>query len=306
MLDQTINSMTEFKQIIGRGTRIREDFGKRFFTLMDFRHVTRLFADPEFDGEPVQIYEPGVGDPVTPPESTDDEPPTETPFPTAEDLLPGATLVERPQRHAKYYVDGVDVRILAERVQYVDKHGVLRTLSFQEFSRENLHAHYASLDDFLKRWQAAERKEAILEELSEQGFLLEKLQAELSADLDPFDLICHVAFDRPALTRSQRAKSTRQSALFDQYGGLARRVLEALVDKYADQGIAPIEAATNETRLAEVLQLPPFDQLGMPVQVIRAFGNKQKFIDAVRRLELEIYRAASRLQTPSFFKKLGV
>jgi len=201
-------------------------------------------------------------------------------------------MAERPERRQKYYVDAVEVQILAERVQYLDRAGNLQTVSFRDFSRENLRAHFASLDDFLKRWSAAERKEAILEELVEQGFLLEQLQAQTTGDLDPFDLICHVAFDRLPLTRSQRARSARKSAVFDQFGGMARRTLEALLDKYADQGIATVEQARDESKVAEVLQLPPINQIGRPVQILNSFGSKVRFVQAVRELEQEIYRAA--------------
>jgi type I restriction enzyme R subunit len=292
VLDRTINTMTEFKQIIGRGTRIREDFGKTFFTIIDFRNVTRLFADPDFDGEPVQIYEPGPHDPTAPDDEAgatangDDG----TVYPKGGST--GSRIVERPERRQKYYVDAVEVQILAERVQYLDRAGNLQTVSFRDFSRENLRAHFASLDDFLKRWSAAERKEAILEELVEQGFLLEQLQAQTTGDLDPFDLICHVAFDRDPMTRSERARSARKSAVFDQFGGMARRTLEALLDKYADQGIATIEEARNESKVAEVLQLPPINQIGRPVQILNSFGSKIKFLQAVAELEQEIYRAA--------------
>ncbi len=287
VLDRTINSMTEFKQIIGRGTRIREDFGKTFFTIMDFRNATRLFADPDFDGPPIQVYEPGPHDPTAPPE---DQPGAD--IGRSDAAPPGLVIVERPERRQKYYVDTVEVQILAERVQYLDRAGNLQTVSFRDFSRENLRAHFASLDDFLKRWSAAERKEAILEEMVEQGFLLEQLQAQTAGDLDPFDLICTVAFDREPLTRSQRARSARKSAVFDQYGGMARRTLEALLDKYADQGIATVEQARDEAKVAEVLQLPPINQIGRPVQILNSFGSKIKFLQAVRELEQEIYRAA--------------
>jgi type I restriction enzyme, R subunit len=293
VLDRTINSMTEFKQIIGRGTRIREDFDKSYFTIMDFRNVTRLFADPAFDGDPVQIYEPGPDDPTVPPETEDATQPQAAAYPIPENQGGGAVIVERPQTRQKYYVDGVEVRILAERVQYLGRDGELRTASFREFSRENLRGQYASLDAFLTRWNAAARKEALLAELLEQGFLLDKLQDGANADLDPFDLICAVAFDRPPLTRSERARSARKSALFDEYGGKARAVLEALLAKYADEGIASVEAAQDENKLANLLQLPPFNDIGLPVQILKAFGSKKRYFEALAALEREIYRVAA-------------
>jgi len=293
VLDRTINSMTEFKQIIGRGTRIREDFDKSYFTIMDFRNVTRLFADPAFDGDPVQIYEPGPDDPAVPPETEDATQPQAVAYPIPENRGGGAVIAERPQTRQKYYVDGVEVRILAERVQYLGRDGELRTASFREFSRENLRGQYASLDAFLTRWNAAARKEALLAELLEQGFLLDKLQDGANADLDPFDLICAVAFDRPPLTRSERARSARKSALFDAYGGKARAVLEALLAKYADEGIASVEAAQDESKLANLLQLPPFNDIGLPVQILKAFGSKKRYFEALAALESEIYRVAA-------------
>jgi len=189
-------------------------------------------------------------------------------------------------------VDGVEVRILAERVQYLGRDGELKTASFREFSRENLRGQYASLDAFLTRWNAAARKEALLAELLEQGFLLDKLQEGANAALDPFDLICAVAFDRPPFTRSERARSARKSALFDEYGGKARAVLEALLAKYADEGIASVEAAQDESTLANLLQLPPFNDIGLPVQILKAFGSKKRYFEALAALEREIYRVA--------------
>jgi type I restriction enzyme R subunit len=292
VLDRTINSMTEFKQIIGRGTRIREDFGKTYFTIMDFRNVTRLFADPAFDGDPVQIYEPGPDDPAVPPEMDDETQSQAVEYPAAAGQGAGAVIVERPQRREKYYVNGVEVHILAERVQYLGRDGELKTASFREFSRDNLRGHYASLDAFLTRWNAAARKEALLAELLEQGFLLDKLQEAANADLDPFDLICAVAFDRPPLTRRERARSAHKSALFDEYGGRARQTLEALLAKYADQGIAAIEEARDENNVAGVLQLSPFREIGRPVQILNAFGSKKRYFEALAALEREIYRAA--------------
>ncbi len=293
VLDRTINSMTEFKQIIGRGTRIREDFGKTYFTIMDFRNVTRLFADPAFDGDPVQIYEPGPDDPAVPPEMDDAAPAEAAEYAAGTEAAAGPVITERPQARQKYYVDGVEVRILAERVQYLGPDGALKTASFREFSRENLRGQYASLDDFLTRWNAASRKEALLAELLEQGFLLDKLREAANADLDPFDLICAVAFDRPPLTRRQRARSARKSALFDEYGGMARRTLEALLEKYADQGIAAVEEARDENKAAGVLQLPPLNAIGRPVQILKAFGSKKKYFEALAALEREIYRVAA-------------
>jgi type I restriction enzyme R subunit len=294
VLDQTINSMTEFKQIIGRGARIREEYGKRYFTIIDFRNATRLFADPTFDGEPVQVYEPGPDDSPVPPDTGAEGAEEQTGYgPLDGDEQSGQSrLRERTGPRDKYYVAGVEVTILNERVQYLDREGNLQTVSFKDFSRENLRRHYASLDAFLTRWNAAERKRAILEELLEQGFLLEELAAQVDGELDPFDLICYVAFDRPPLTRSERARSARQSALFDQVGEQARRVLEALLDKYASEGIDRIEEARDPSQLGQLLHLSPFNQIGRPLEIVRAFGGAQQFVAAVTALEEEIYRIA--------------
>ncbi len=299
VLDRTINSMTEFKQIIGRGTRIREDFGKRFFTIMDFRNVTRLFADPDFDGDPVQIYvdsDPPADDwtagvpPATDTDGTEGAATAGKPTGSA-GISDGMSAPATPAHRTKFYVDGVEVRILAERVQVQDQYGNLRTLTYVEFSRESVLKGYGSLEAFLTRWNAAERKSALLAELAQSGFLLEELQAQVKDRiLDPFDLICFIAYDRPAMTRSERAHRARQSALLDRYSRQARQVLEALLDKYADEGISPLDDLRDPAHLAQVLQLQPFRDLGSPVQIVRLFGDRDKFMDAVAAVEQEIYR----------------
>lgn len=288
VLDRTINSMTEFKQIIGRGTRINEAHGKRWFTIMDFRNVTHLFDDPAFNGDPEQIYTPPPGGDTVPPDEQETNPDPDDGNAATDDIIDGA----RGGRQ-KYYVDGVPVQILAERVQYYDKDGHLKTLSFIEFSRDNLRRHYASLDAFLTKWNGAERKAAILEELLEQGFLLDELTAQVKERaLDPFDLICYVAFDRPPLSRAERARSVKKRERFDQLGATARKVLDALLDKYANEGVAPLEDAQDAAKFAQILQLPPFTTIGTPIEIVRAFGNAQKFRNAVRDLEQELYQAA--------------
>jgi type I restriction enzyme R subunit len=207
VLDREVGSMTEFKQIIGRGTRVHEDTRKFYFTLIDFRGATSHFADPDFDGEPVQIYEPGENEPIAPP---DDVPPTgvdgerlpETP---GEDEIivdgesPDISISEGEEHRRKIYVDGVGAKIVAERVEYLDENGKLVTESLRDFTKKALKKRFASLDDFLKRWKAAERKQAILDELEAEGLPLDPIAEELGKDLDPFDLICHVAFDKKPL-----------------------------------------------------------------------------------------------------------
>ncbi|MEM8483998.1 MAG: DEAD/DEAH box helicase family protein [Bacteroidota bacterium] len=273
VLDSNIGSMTEFKQIIGRGTRIREDYGKHSFTIIDFRGVTNLFADPDFDGEPVQIYIPGREDPITPPEPD----PVDTSESESED---------EDGRQYKYHVDNVEVKVVNERVQYYGPDGKLITESLRDYSRKNLRKSFASLDDFLQHWSSAQKKETLLAELLDKGIFYEALAEEVGKDLGPFDLICHVAYDQPALTRQERAENVRKRNYFAKYGDQARQVLEALLDKYADQGVEQIEKM-------EVLKVHPISQLGSPIEIVRHFGGKKQFLQAVRELEREIYTLAS-------------
>lgn len=283
--------MTEFKQIVGRGTRVHEDSRKFFFTLMDFRGATNHFADPDFDGEPVQIYEPGEDDPVTPPdddstvgdpgEDHSDQPGEETIIDNGE--TPDITITDDVGRRGKVYVDGVPVVIVAERVEYLDESGKLVTESLRDFTKKALRKHFASLDEFLTRWNGAERKQALVDEISAEGLALDFIADELGKDLDPFDLICHIAFDRKPLTRRERAENVQKRDVFAQYGEQARAVLRALLDKYADEGVLNLDD-TN------VLRIPPLNTLGTPVQLIKAFGGKAGFEDAVHALQNEIYQ----------------
>ncbi|MBB4611370.1 MULTISPECIES: EcoAI/FtnUII family type I restriction enzme subunit R [Sphingomonas] len=291
VLDRDVGSMTEFKQIVGRGTRVHEDSRKFFFTLMDFRGATNHFADPDFDGEPVQIYEPGEDDPVTPPdddstvgdpgEDHSDQPGEETIIDNGE--TPDITITDDVGRRGKVYVDGVPVVIVAERVEYLDESGKLVTESLRDFTKKALRKHFASLDEFLTRWNGAERKQALVDEISAEGLALDFIADELGKDLDPFDLICHIAFDRKPLTRRERAENVQKRDVFAQYGEQARAVLRALLDKYADEGVLNLDD-TN------VLRIPPLNTLGTPVQLIKAFGGKAGFEDAVHALQNEIYQ----------------
>lgn len=294
VLDRAVGSMTEFKQIIGRGTRVHEDTKKYYFTLIDFRGATSHFADPKFDGEPVQIYEPGEGDPVAPP---DDVPPTSDqddpvpPEPGDDEVIvdgespeigipPGST----PRR--KVYVDGVGATIVAERVEYLDENGKLVTESLRDFTKNALRKRFASLNEFLTRWGAAERKQAVLDELAAEGLPLDELLEEVGKDLDPFDLICHVAFDRPPLTRRERADNVRKRDVFTKYGPQARAVLEALLQKYQDEGVLNLDDA-------RILQVSPFDTMGTPVELIKQFGTRSDFEHAVRELQTALYQMAA-------------
>jgi type I restriction enzyme R subunit len=290
VLDREVGSMTEFKQIVGRGTRVHEDTKKFYFTVIDFRGATSHFADPDFDGEPVQIYEPGEGDPIAPP---DDTPPTgedgET-FPdkpgadeTIVDGPPNLTLLLTDGKIKKVYVDGVGATIIAERVEYLDENGKLVTESLRDFTKKAIKKRFASLDDFLKRWKTAERKQAIVEELEAEGLPLDPIAEELGKDLDPFDLICHIAFDKKPLTRRERAESVKKRDVFTKYGPQARAVLDALLAKYADEGVLNLDDAN-------VLRIPPFTALGTPMQLIKAFGDRQGFEHAVHELQSALYQ----------------
>ena len=285
VLDQTIKSMTLFKQIIGRGTRLREDLGKTWFTILDFKRATELFADKDFDGEPVQVYEPQPGDPVQPPE------PPAAPLHPADDPSalaptdPLGPLVTGPggDEPKKYIVGGqVTVAVARERVQYLNAQGKLVTESLRDYTRINLLKKYDSLDRFLQTWQQADRKAALLQELEGQGVLLDARADEVGKDLDPFDLLLHVAYDQPPLTRRERAQRVKKRNVFTQYGPVARKVLDALLDKYADEGIATIESN-------EVFKLQPFTDLGSPVELVRSFGGRPQYLSALQALEQALY-----------------
>ncbi len=293
VLDREVGSMTEFKQIVGRGTRVHEDTRKFYFTLIDFRGATSHFADPDFDGEPVQIYEPGDDEPIAPPEDVppkaDDEEPI-TPEPGEEEVIvygepPDIAIAPGLADRRKVYVDGVGAVNIAERVEYLDENGKLVTESLRDFTKAALKRRFASLDDFLKRWKAAERKQAIIEELEAEGLPLDPLAEEVGKDLDPFDLICHVAFDRKPLTRRERAENVEKCDVFAKYGPQARAVLDALLAKYADEGVLNLDDAN-------VLRIPPFTALGTPVQLIKAFGGKDGFQRAVHDLQSALYQEA--------------
>ena len=287
VLDRPVGSMTEFKQIVGRGSRVHEDTRKFYFTLMDFRGATSHFADPDFDGEPVQIYEPGDDDPVAPPDHAPPPEDEDAPIPPepGEDETIVCTPVGPPAAEArrKVYVDGVGARIVAERVEHLDEHGKLVTESLYDFTRKALKRRFASLDSFLRRWKAAERKQAVVEELEAEGLSLDAMAWELGKDLDPFDLICHVAFDAKPLTRGERADNVRKRDVFAKYGDRARAVLDALLDKYADEGVLNLDDT-------EVLRIAPFTRLGTPVQLIEAFGGRDGFVEAVHTLQDALYR----------------
>jgi type I restriction enzyme R subunit len=271
VLDKTISSMTTFKQIIGRGTRIDEEFGKFFFTIMDFKKATELFRDPDFDGEPVVIYEPDDGDDPVPPD------------PEPEDEEDGDDIAE-PVGTYKVRVSGVSVRIIAERVEYLGPDGTLITESYRDFTRKQIQTEFASLEDFLQRWHNAKKKQAIIDLLEDYGIVLDNLAAEVGKDYGDFDLIAHIAYDQPPLTRKERANNVKKRNYFTKYGEQARAVLHALLEKYADEGISTIESA-------KVLKLKPFSDICTPVEIInKVFGGKDQYETAIQELEQELYK----------------
>ena len=292
VLDQRIQSLTEFKQTIGRGTRLRPDYGKYYFTILDFRKATELFADPDWDGPAIKIYvDPGGDGPIEPVDPDVDDPALDDP--DIDEIIVGPDPVDPdpvdpadPDGRVVYTVSGVTFTVIAERVQYYDRDGKLITESLNDYTRNAVQQQFRSLDQFLRRWSEADRKQAIVEELLEHGVIIEALEDQIGRDLDVFDLICHVAFDQPPLTRRERADNVKKRGVFTKYGDTARQVLEALIDKYADQGVDSIEDI-------QVLKLEPFTGLGTPIEIVRSFGGKALYQQAVRELETELYGVAS-------------
>ncbi|HGX5379371.1 TPA: EcoAI/FtnUII family type I restriction enzme subunit R [Escherichia coli] len=304
VLDQNIQSMTKFKQIIGRGTRIDERYGKLWFTILDFKKATELFADERFDGIPEKVMDTTPED-IADPESDfeekleeisehDDEQVTgvdEPPAPpyqvTATDDV-GPLPEEDEKKIRKFHVNGVAVGVIAQRVQYYDADGKLVTESFKDYTRKTLLKEYASLDDFTRKWQDADRKEAIIHELEQQGIIWEVLAEEVGKDLDPFDMLCHVVYGQPPLTRKERAENVRKRNYFTKYSEAAQAVLDNLLDKYADAGVQEIESI-------QVLKLKPFDSMGTLPEIIKTgFGDRNGYNQALSELENEIYQLPPR------------
>lgn len=278
VLDNNINSMTEFKQIIGRGTRIKVEYGKQFFTILDFRGVTRLFADPEFDGDPVIIYEPEEGDDIVPPEENDN--PDEG-F-EGNGTTDGDEGGEGETGKIRYVVNDVPVMVIKERVEYYDKDGKLVTESLKDYTKKNIRKEYANLNEFINRWNKEEKKTVIIGELKDRGVLLDAIREEVDKDLDDFDLILHLAFDQKPLTRKERADNVKKRNYFGKYRDIAKDVLEALLDKYMNEGISEIESM-------EILKLEPFTKIASPTKIIKAFGGRDKYLKTIKELENQIY-----------------
>ncbi len=295
VLDSNIASMTEFKQIIGRGTRIREDFGKLYFTILDFRNVTDLFADPDFDGPPIRIKEATEEDDLSTVELEEEE--MDEPLidnVSGEEIKIQKPKVRYPENNlntiarepkAKIFVNGVDVSVLVSREMYFDNEGKPITVSLKDHTREIIKNHFASLNDFLNKWNDTDKKAAIIKELEDQGVMVSALQEAVNKELDLFDLICHVAYDQPPLTRKERANNVKKRNYFTKYGEQAKKVLEALLDKYADEGITTIESG-------EVLSIDPLNNFGTPYEIIKMFGSKEKYEAAIKDLETHLYESA--------------
>jgi type I restriction enzyme R subunit len=287
-LDSNINSMTEFKQIIGRGTRIREEFGKTYFTILDFRKATELFADPDFDGPAIQVKEVKEGeDFAVEGDDVEIEPTVETPeYGTVENptFIDGGDIEDG--QHEKVYVDDVPVSLIYRQTQFLDQEGKLITESLKDYTKKQILQEYSSLDDFINNWDQHKKKYYILEALSERGVLLNELledMGEVGKELDPFDLIMHVAFDQKKMvTRKERASRVRKINYLSKYSGVAQEVLEALLSKYADEGIQYIEDIN-------ILKVPPFTKIGSPVEIVKIFGGRDKYFQAIQGLEKAIY-----------------
>ena len=258
VLDKRIQSMTEFKQIIGRGTRINEEFGKLYFTIIDFKKATDNFADPDFDGEAEEVYEGG----------------------SVKELKPKII----GNKLKPYMVDDVDAKVVAVRKQYYGPDGKLITESLTDYTKKTVLNEFASIDSFLKYWGEADKKQMIVQELAEKGLLMEDLAEEIGKEFDPFDLICHVVYDQPPLSRRERANKLKGSGYFAKYGDKARDVLDALLDKYSDEGIENLESL-------DVLKVEPLSKYGTPIEIIDIFGGKDNYLKAIRSMESQLYMA---------------
>jgi type I restriction enzyme R subunit len=287
VLDSNIGSMTDFKQIIGRGTRINEDYGKHYFTIMDFRNVTALFADKEFDGDPVRVKEIGQNDDISTFEHetddygiTDELTGQQVEFPDV--TIKGDTAQENGKGR-KVTVRGVEVTVLKERVQYMGDDGKIITESLRDYTRKSILRNYASLDQFLVTWKQADKKKAIIDSLEEEGVLFSALNEEVGSEFDPFDLICHVAYEQKPLSRRERAENVKKRDYFTKYGDLARRVVDALLEKYSDEGLLDLENPA-------IITLDPIKRLGTPPEIIKAFGGRTAYEEAIHELTSHLYQ----------------
>lgn len=299
VIDSEINSMIEFKQILGRGTRIREDYNKMYFTLIDFRDVSRLFADKDFDGEPVKVKEVTTNEIPDEDEEIDDAIDNETNQIDYDEVIDNNSksdsIINNPfgknegdntEHRKKYYVDDVEVTVVNDRVMYYGADGKLITESLVDYTKKNIKKEFATLDEFIKKWSETDKKEELREHFEEEGIFLDDLIEDVDKNMDIFDLVCHVAFDMPALTRKERANNVKKRNYFQKYGEKARLVLEKLLDKYANEGIEDIQDV-------KVLKLPEFKEVGSQLEIVKkVFGGKKQYEQAVKELVNELYTIA--------------
>ncbi len=274
VLDSNIGSMTEFKQIIGRGTRINEDFEKYYFTILDFRNVTSLFADKEFDGEPIKQIEYSedqlIGD-------------YENDFNSREIVSDNMIDDDIKEKRKKITVSGVEVVLINERVQYLDINGKLITKSLKDYTKSCITEKFKSLDNFLNHWNKSDQKKTIINELENNGVMFKPLQEMIGKNYDPFDLICHVAYEKKPLTRQERITNVKKTDYFTKFGDKAKKVLDCLMEKYSDLGIIEIEDA-------RVITIAPINKLGTPHEIMMYFGGKEKFNLALKDLKKNLYK----------------
>ena len=300
VLDSEIRSMTKFKQIIGRGTRIDEDYGKLYFTILDFRNATKLFADKDFDGDPIRVKPKSEDEDlstVIDEEEEDLNPLIDEVTGEEIDLVSPSTNIPHLRepdsdeykvnghKREKIYINGVDVSILISRELYFNNEGKPIIVSLKDYSKNLLKEKFHSLDEFLNTWSNADKKAAIIQELKEQDVPVDALLDSVNQECDLFDIICHVAFEQPPLSRKERANNVKKRNYFAKYGEQSRKVLEALLDKYADEGVENIESM-------DVLKVKPIEALGSPTEIIGMFGSKEQYLQAVKELERELYQTA--------------
>eukprot|EP01029_Cantina_marsupialis_P024210 TRINITY_DN6168_c0_g1_i1.p1 TRINITY_DN6168_c0_g1~~TRINITY_DN6168_c0_g1_i1.p1 ORF type:complete len:817 (-),score=96.74 TRINITY_DN6168_c0_g1_i1:617-3067(-) len=294
VLDSEIKSPTKFKQVIGRGTRINEEFGKLYFTILDFRNVTDQFADKDFDGEPIRVKP--ISEDIDLTDIIDEEEKDTSPIIdeiTNEELeikpeirKPEPQTKTDKKTRKKIYVNSVDVSILISREMYFGYNGKPITNSLKDHTKELIRGQYATLNDFLNKWNSADKKEVIIKELADQGVLVDALRDAVNREVDLFDLICHVAYDQPPLTRKERANNVKKRNYFTKYGEQSRKVMETLLDKYADEGVTNIESM-------DILKVKPLTDFGSPMEIIKEFGSKAKYLNAVQELEHELYNTGA-------------
>ena len=278
VLNNNINSMTEFKQIIGRGTRIKEDYGKKYFTIMDFKNASRLFSDPDFDGEALSVHDEYLKKEENVDENNNND--------DGVILIDDDNEKEEKQKKVKIVVNGVEVEVLSERVQYFNSEGKLITESLTDYTKKNILGEYATLDSFINDWNSDKRKSVILEELSKRGVFLEALREyeHIDENIDDFDLICHIAYDKKPLTKGERINNVKKRGYLNRYEGAAREVIDALLEKYMDNSI-------NDITDKSILLNSPFSKFGSASKIFNLFGGKENYNNVVKSLQKEIYKA---------------